>query len=310
MLVGMPSGEFCNSPKVTPPRSKSRTTSNDHLSPTRSSVQATGQGERRKPDSSIFGLKLFSFPVVRVTCIVQVIMLYLHMTCKVQVTTKESEVTMVNTVVSHVDEPKVPAVSGTGTLVAVLFLAWLTLVFVLGARGVFVAPRGAPPFALLIGLVAPLSLFLVGYRVIRPLREFVLSADVRLIVGIQAWRWAGFGFLTLYTYGVLPGIFAWPAGLGDMAIGMTAPLVLVALVRRPGFAAGKTFVAWNLSGILDLTVAVSIGALVPLLAPNLYGAASTTPMTQLPLVLIPTYLVPTFLILHLTALFQARGLGR
>ncbi len=52
-------------------------------------------------------------------------------------------------------------------------------------------------------------------------------------------------FLTLYSYGVLPGIFAWPAGLGDMAIGVTAPLVLSALLRRPGFAAGKSFVAWN-----------------------------------------------------------------
>ena len=101
---------------------------------------------------------------------------------------------------------------------------------------------------------------------------------------------------------------AW--GLGDMAIGVTAPLVLAALLRRPGFAASKSFVAWNLSGILDLTVAVSIGALVPLLAPNFYGAVSTAPMTQLPLVLVPTYLVPTFLILHLTALFQARRLGR
>jgi hypothetical protein len=101
---------------------------------------------------------------------------------------------------------------------------------------------------------------------IRPLREFILSADLRLIVGMQAWRWAGFEFLTLYTYGVLPGIFAWPAGLGDMAIGVTAPLVLSALLRRPGFAAGKSFVACNVSGISDLTVAVSIGALVPLTA--------------------------------------------
>ena len=182
----------------------------------------------------------------------------------------------------------------------------MALIFVLGARGVFVAPEGAPPLALLIALLAPLILFLLGYRTIRPLREFVLSADLRLIVGMQAWRWAGFGFLTLYTYRVLPGIFAWPAGLGDMAIGVTAPLVLSALLRQPGFAASKSFVAWNLSGILDLTVAVSIGALVPLLAPNFYGAVSTAPMTQLPLVLVPTYLVPTFLILHLTALFQAR----
>jgi len=225
-------------------------------------------------------------------------------------TRKEERSIMENTVMSRVDQPKVLAVSGTGAFIAAFFLTWLGLIFVLGARGVFVAPRGAPPLALLIGLVAPVSLFLIGYRTIRPLREFALSADLRLIVGIQSWRWAGFGFLALYTYGVLPGIFAWPAGLGDMAIGVTAPLVLAALLRRPGFAAGKSFVAWNLSGILDLTVAVSIGALVPLFVPNLYGTVSAAPMTQLPLVLVPTYLVPTFLILHLTALFQARRLSR
>ena len=217
---------------------------------------------------------------------------------------------MENTLMSRVDQPKIPALSAAGAFVAVFFLVWFLLIFVLGARGVFVAPHGAPPLALLIGLLAPLSLFLVGYRTIRPVREFILSADLRLIVGMQAWRWAGLGFLTLYTYGVLPGIFAWPAGLGDMAIGVTAPLVLARLLRRPNFAASKSFVAWNLSGILDLTVAVSIGALVPLLAPNLYGAVSTAPMAQLPLMLIPTYLVPTFLMLHLTALFQARRLAK
>src|SRR6202162_3756857 len=152
---------------------------------------------------------------------------------------------MENTVIWRVDQPKVPAVFGTGAFVAVFFLAWLTLIFVLGARGVFVAPRGAPPLALLVGFLAPLSLFILGYRTIQPMREFVLSADLRLIVGMQAWRWAGFGFLTLYSYGVLPGIFAWPAGLGDMAIGVTAPLVFSALLRRPGFAAGERFVGWE-----------------------------------------------------------------
>ena len=105
---------------------------------------------------------------------------------------------MANTVLSRIDQPKVSVVSGIGTSVAVFFLAWLALILVLGARGVFVAPSGAPPLALLIGLLAPLGLFLLGYRTIPPLREFVLSADLRLIVGMQAWRWAGFGFLTLY----------------------------------------------------------------------------------------------------------------
>lgn len=207
-------------------------------------------------------------------------------------------------------KPTIPTLSGTGAFVVTFFLGWLALVLFLGARGAFVAPDGAQPLALLIGLVAPLGLFLIGYRTIPKLREFALSADLRLMVVIQAWRFGGFGFLTLSTYKVLPGIFAWPAGLGDMAIGMTAPLVLAGLLRRSDFAKSKRFVAWNLSGILDLAVAVSIGALVPLFAPNLLGSVSTAPMAQLPLVLIPAFMVPSGVILHLTALFQARSLGR
>ena len=80
---------------------------------------------------------------------------------------------------------------------------------------------------------------------------------------MQAWRWAGFGFLTLYFY---ESCLESSLGLPGSAIcdGVTAPLVLSALLRGPDFAASKSFVAWNLSGILDLTVAVSIGALVPL----------------------------------------------
>jgi hypothetical protein len=217
---------------------------------------------------------------------------------------------MANTLASHLDQPKIPAASGMGTLIAGIFLAWLALVFFLGSRGAFIASPGAPPLSLLIGLVAPIVLFLVGYWGSQSFREFVLSIDLRFIVALQAWRWAGFGFLTLYAYKILPGLFAWPAGLGDMAIGVTAPFVLAALIRKPGFAAGRSFLAWNLSGILDLTVAVSIGAVVPLLAPNLFGSVTTSPMSQLPLLLIPVYLVPTFLILHFTALFQARRLGR
>jgi hypothetical protein len=217
---------------------------------------------------------------------------------------------MANAVATHTGQPKVSAAPGTGTFVALFFAVWFALVLVLGARGAFVAAPGAPPLALLIGLVAPLTLFFVGYRTIPALREFVLSADLRLIVGIQAWRWAGLGFLALYTYGVLPGIFAWPAGLGDMAIGATAPLVLSGLLRRPGYAASKSFVLWNLSGILDLAVAVSIGAVVPQFAPSLFAGATPAAMTHLPLILIPAFLVPTFLMLHLTALFQARRLSR
>jgi hypothetical protein len=108
---------------------------------------------------------------------------------------------------------------------------------------------------------------------------------------------------------VLPGYFAWPAGLGDVAISIAAPLLVVALIRRPGFAASKTFVAWNVLGVLDLVVAVGTGAFGSLLFGDVAGAVTTAPMARLPLVLIPAYFVPAFIILHLTALFQARRLG-
>src|SRR5262249_5606843 len=137
---------------------------------------------------------------------------------------------------------------------------WFLAVISLGAIGAFTGPPGRPPLPIAMGVAVPLILFFAWIRLSQTFREFVLSLDLRLIAGIQAWRWAGFGFLDLYAHNILPAVFAMPAGLGDMAIGLTAPWIVLALVRQPGFAATATFVRWNLLGILDLAVAVSIGA--------------------------------------------------
>jgi len=40
---------------------------------------------------------------------------------------------------------------------------------------------------------------------------------------VHARRWAGFGFFTLHADNVLPAVFAFAAGLGDMTITLTAP---------------------------------------------------------------------------------------
>ncbi len=108
-------------------------------------------------------------------------------------------------------------------VVSVVLVIWLALVFLLGAVGAFVRPRGTLPLPILIGVMAPIIAFLAAFWVSRAFREFVLAADIRLATGIQAWRFAGLGFLALYAHGMLPGLFAWPAGLGDIAIGVTAP---------------------------------------------------------------------------------------
>jgi hypothetical protein len=149
-------------------------------------------------------------------------------------------------------------------------------------------------------------LFVLWLRLSPSFREFVLSLDLRFIVTMQAWRWAGLGFLDLYAYKVLPAVFALPAGLGDMAIGVTAPWIILGLMRQPGFVARRPFIRWNVLGILDLLIAISIGTLGTLFATGAPGEISTAPMATLPLLLIPVFLVPFFLILHITALMQSR----
>jgi hypothetical protein len=206
---------------------------------------------------------------------------------------------------------KSPAVSGTEFFVALALAVWLVLVVALGGRKVFVTPTENPPLALLISVIAPVIVFLAASSVSQPFREFVLAADLRFMTAIQAWRIGGFSFLALYTYGILPGYFAWPAGVGDMAIGITAPWIIVALVRRPGFAASKSFVAWNVFGILDLVIAIGMGALGPLfLGGDVVGPGATDAMAHLPLVLVPAFFVPIFIILHVAALSQGRRFAR
>jgi hypothetical protein len=201
-----------------------------------------------------------------------------------------------------------PAPTGASTValtVGIVLAFWLAGVSVLGARGAFAQSPGEPPLPIFVAVTLPILMFLAAYRTSAAFRDFVLNLDQRLTVGLQAWRFGGLGFIALTAYNVLPGTFAWPAGLGDIAIGATAPVLAVSLARNPGLVSSRLFVAWNLLGILDLVVAVGTGTLVAWFGIGA-DSASMGPMAQLPLLLIPGFLVPLFVILHVAAIFQAR----
>jgi hypothetical protein len=217
---------------------------------------------------------------------------------------------MATTILPRPVESQPSWLSGIGLSVTLVLTAWFLLVVSLGAVGAFVARPGTPPLGIAIGVGAPLLLFFAWLRLSQSFRDFVLSLDLRLIAGIQAWRWAGLGFLSLYAYNVLPGIFALPAGLGDMAIGFTAPWIILRLVRQPDFATSAAFIRWNVLGILDLVVALTIGTLTAALSTGAAGEITTAPMATLPLLLIPAFLVPVFLMLHTAALMQSRQIIR
>jgi hypothetical protein len=126
------------------------------------------------------------------------------------------------------------------------------------------------------------------------------------LIGVQLYRALGAIFLILYATGKLPGLFAWPAGLGDVLVGVIAPVVAVSYARSPRMNADLVF-AWNLFGLADLVIAVTTGFLT---SPSVFQLfAFDLPnelVSRFPLVLVPVFLVPVSVLLHLASLTKLR----
>jgi len=202
---------------------------------------------------------------------------------------------------------------GTSRSVAILsaafFAVWVVAVFALAARGFF-APAstlGVPPIAY---AFIPMALGYLAYLSSRSLRAVVHQIPLDWIIGFQLYRVLGVVFLVEWWLGALPAVFALPAGVGDVAIGIAAPSVAALIARGAPNARGAAL-RWNLFGIADLVAALTLGVLtVPGQLHLLSLDAPNRAVTMLPLVLIPTILVPLSILLHLVGLHRLRGSAR
>ena len=189
--------------------------------------------------------------------------------------------------------------------VTLLLGVWFVLAAAAGMTGMFAAGPDQIARPVLLTIAVPSVLYLAAFAGSAAFRRFILSRDIRLATMMQSWRIIGFAFLPLYAYEVLPGLFAWPAGLGDMAIGLSAPLVAWTLIRNPKFAASRGFIAWNLLGMFDFATAAVTSTLASgAIAGLVTGPLTSAPLEVWPLFLFPAFIVPLFMMLHLTVLFQ------
>lgn len=186
-----------------------------------------------------------------------------------------------------------------GKLASALIAAWF--VFALTASGLqlFRTAPNKPPllFGLAVGI--PLVLFVAGLVASAGFRQFTMNLNPRVLTWVQSWRLGGFVFLVLATYGILPGMFALPAGWGDIAIGATAIFAGLKLATPDH---RKSFIAWQLLGMADLVNALAMGTLANFIDPH---GIPTAAMTVLPLSLIPTFAVPLLMMLHIICIAQA-----
>ena len=190
------------------------------------------------------------------------------------------------------------------SILTVILAAWFLVVVAAGFAGAFESGPSRPPLAVLVAVAGPPLIFGAAYRVSRRFRDFALAIDLRLLTAIQSWRVIGVMFLAFYAFGLLPGLFAWPAGVGDAAVGLAAPFVLLAMLR--GSPTWRRQVVWlNVAGLLDFIGAVGTGVLSSNNSIGLVGdGAARVSLGSLPLSLIPTFAVPLWTILHIVSLLQ------
>jgi hypothetical protein len=197
----------------------------------------------------------------------------------------------------------------TNTLsVCLVVAAWAALSLILNILGIFDTPPDKPPLPLLTSVILPPILFGIAYALSARVRTLSLSLDLRLLTAMQAWRIIGAMFLVLMTFRLLPGTFAWPAGVGDIIVGAYAPFVVLTISRgTSGWR--KHVVLLNVLGLLDFVGAIGGGVLSggsPI--GILRGDVTADIMQRLPLSLIPTFAVPFWIVLHVISLIQVRKL--
>lgn len=193
------------------------------------------------------------------------------------------------------------------TLVAlaasVALALWSITATVFAYRGLFEPPTAEtfPPIGInLIVVFLFLALCLTSSA---PLRR--LLSNQTYLTRLNVWRLLGAVFLILMVLGQMPALWAIPAGIGDVLIGLFAFPVARYLDSPAG---RRRAIIFNLLGMIDLILAVFLGVTTnPGPAEIFHTTPTSVLITRFPLALVPTFLVPLAFAIHVISLWQLFG---
>ncbi|KAA0999350.1 MFS transporter [Paraburkholderia panacisoli] len=180
---------------------------------------------------------------------------------------------------------------------------WFAVAWSAAINGVFrtgASPLPLLPLAIFLPVMIGTPLLLLSKRV----GQVLDAMPATWLVALQLYRVFGNWALVAWLHGGLSGVFALPAGTGDVLTGLLA--VPTAIAVASGTAQGrKAAIAWNIFGLADFAVAITLGMITSpgpfqLIAPSVpsIGAGAY------PDVLTPAFVVPGSILLHALSLRQ------
>jgi len=180
-----------------------------------------------------------------------------------------------------------------------ILAGWFVIVVILAATQALGYEHGTGAPGLGIAVAAPIVLMWVGLMRVRSLRSALDVAPLSVLVGVHIVRVLGVSFLVLEARNRLPAPFAPVAGWGDIVAGLAA-IPVAWLVYRQARGWRTAIAVWNVFGMVDLVVAVSLGVLSsPGPLRRIFAEPGAGLMTSLPWLLIPGFLVPLLVTVHL-----------
>jgi hypothetical protein len=192
----------------------------------------------------------------------------------------------------------------TWLTVMIPYTLWFAMVWSAAVNGLFVitvSPPSPPwlPSAIFLPVIIGAPLMLLSKRIGQVLDGLPAS----WLIAVQVYRIFGGWALAAWIGGGLPGLSALPQGTGDMLTGLFA--VPAAIAVASGAAQGRRrAIAWNIFGLADFVVAVTLGLITApgrfqLIVPDVPNSAGAFPG-----VLTPAFVVPASILLHVLSLRQ------
>ena len=194
--------------------------------------------------------------------------------------------------------------TGVSVGAALVFGGWLAATSVIAGHGDYRFRLGHGVPWLPVAVTGYVGVLIALARL--PLVARALSAPRALnrLMLPHSFRIAGIVFVAAMLLGKLPALFALPAGLGDIAVGIATPWVTRKLSDG---SAARAAVWFNLFGMADLISALTLGALTGFRLVSVNPPATFN--SKLPLVLVPTVGVPLLFAVHITSLTLLRRQG-
>jgi hypothetical protein len=194
--------------------------------------------------------------------------------------------------------------------VAVPFTLWLALAWTLAANGFF-QPGGAIRLPKLpIAIFAPVAIGLFVLLRSKSIAAILDAMPASWLVAVQVYRIFGGIFLVNWVNGTVAGVFAWPAAIGDMLTGIMA-LPVAFLLASGASNARRSAIAWNIFGLTDFAIAITMGVLSNPGPLQIFGLDIPASLAgTYPIVLIPAFAVPSSILLHALSIRQLRRMGR